>query len=561
MSNVVSDEDQFVDVEDSDTYIDSERPPIVLVRGRPYTELPSGVIELQQGQLFNDVNHFRQILRDFTIQEGFALNRVKNESHRVTVKCKAEGCTWRVHASPTADGLTYKIKSYNGEHTCRKLTKNEEANATWIANRYGSLIRSNPDMKISLLETNLRHKYGLVVSTWKLYRAKQKAFESAGEDHKASFKKLYNYGNIVRITNSGSIALVKVQRPALGAPAHFQRFFLRFYSQKTGYLSGCRPFIGLDRCHLKGPFGGVLLTVVALDANCGVFPIAICVVEAENNDKKFWPRAWNRYCYKHIYANFKKDFPALQLRSLFWAAAKSSNLIEFNAVMSQIKAADLVAYSWLLGIPSKHWSRHGFEESIKVDHWATTLPPAIHKRLEDIKKEARHIIPIWAGEDEYEVKGISRHYIVKLFSHHCECGLWKISWLPCKHAVACVNTWRKDLNEYVHPYLKKEAYLRTYSFMIHLIPDESTWPEVEADNEGCGGSSSDVVGLSNAGNVTKRMTVQLDVGNSSHNLSAADFETFTGDISHLVHSTNPSQAIATQPLQATEIPQMTTCQP
>ncbi|KAK3221868.1 hypothetical protein Dsin_008893 [Dipteronia sinensis] len=288
MSNVVSNEDQFVDVEDSDTDTDSERPSTVLVRGRPYTELPSGVIELQQGQLFNDVNHFRQILRDFTIQEGFALNRVKNESRRVIVKCKAGGCTWRVYASPTADGMTYKIKSYSGEHTCQKLTKNEEANATWIANRYGYLIRSNPDMKISLLATDLRQKYGLVVSTWKLYRAKQKALESAGEDHKASFKKLYKYDNIVRITNPGSIALEKVQRPALGAPAHFQRFFLSFYSQKAGYLAGCRPFIGLDGCHLKGPFGGVLLTAFALDANCGVFPIAICVVEAENNDSWGW---------------------------------------------------------------------------------------------------------------------------------------------------------------------------------------------------------------------------------------------------------------------------------
>ncbi|TXG64138.1 hypothetical protein EZV62_011132 [Acer yangbiense] len=102
MSNKVSDEDQFVDVKDSDTDTNSERPPTVLVRGRSYTELPSGVIELQQGQLFNDVSHFRQILHDFTIQEGFALNMVKNESRRVTVKCKAEGCTWRVQASPTA---------------------------------------------------------------------------------------------------------------------------------------------------------------------------------------------------------------------------------------------------------------------------------------------------------------------------------------------------------------------------------------------------------------------------------------------------------------------------
>ncbi|KAK3221869.1 hypothetical protein Dsin_008894 [Dipteronia sinensis] len=268
--------------------------------------------------------------------------------------------------------------------------------------------------------------------------------------------------------------------------------------------------------------------------------------------------------------------------------------------MSQIKAVDLAAYSWLLGIPSKHWSRHGFEESIKVDHvtnnitesfnnwvnpfrgmpvlslleqirrkqmrrikkrhdqclqWATTLPPAIHKRLEDIKKEARHIIPIWAGEDEYEVKDISRHYIVKLISHHCECGLWQISALPCKHDVACVNTWRKDLNEYVHPYLKKEAYLRTYSFMIHPIPDESTWSEVEADNEVqppvkkrlpgrpklARRREADVVFACNvaiikrscsrnAENINKRTRYELDVGSSAHNLSAADFETFTGTL-------------------------------
>ncbi|KAK3217937.1 hypothetical protein Dsin_011907 [Dipteronia sinensis] len=157
MSNMVSDEDQYVDVKDSDTDTNSERPPSVLVRGMHYIELPSGVIELHQGQLFKDVNHFRQILPDFNIQEGFALNRVKNESRRVTVICK-----WRVHASPTADGLTYKIKSYNGEHTCEKLTKNEQANTPWIANRYGSLIRSNPDMKIS---TDLRQKYRLVLST------------------------------------------------------------------------------------------------------------------------------------------------------------------------------------------------------------------------------------------------------------------------------------------------------------------------------------------------------------------------------------------------------------
>lgn len=34
---------------------------------------------------------------------------------------------------------------------------------------------------------------------------------------------------------------------------------------RNGFKAGCRPFIGLDGCHLKGPFEGVLLSVVTLE--------------------------------------------------------------------------------------------------------------------------------------------------------------------------------------------------------------------------------------------------------------------------------------------------------
>ncbi|TXG57639.1 hypothetical protein EZV62_015468 [Acer yangbiense] len=534
----------------------------VHIKGRPFAVRAGGIIDLQQRQLFNDVHHFREVLLDFTIQEDFALSRVKNDTKRVIVKCKDEGCSWRVYASPTSDKVTYKIKIYNGEHSCQKINKNVEANLGWIVKRYGPLIRSNPNIKFFVLATDLREKFRLAIPTWTLYRAKQKAVESSGEDLKAAYKKLYKYGNIVRIRNSGSTALLKVHRPALGAPAQFQRFFLIFYGQKAGFLAGCKPFVRLNGCHLKGLYGGVLLTVVTIDANCGVFPIAVFVVEIENNDswgwflmhlfehigmeerrrvcfmsdrqksvliglEKFWPNSWTRYCCRHIYANFKTRYPGLQLRNLFWAAAKCSNLIDFNVVMNELKTIDLNAYAWLMEISPTHWCRHGFDESIKVDHvtnnitesfngwlnqyrtlpiltfmeeyrrkimrriqkmhdqcikWETILPPVIHKRLKVIKKEARHIIPIWAAEDEYEVKDISRHYIVKLNSQQCECGLWQVSGLPCKHVVACINAWRRDLNDYVHNYLKNEACLKTYSFMIHPIPTESTWPDVEAND-------------------------------------------------------------------------------
>ena len=57
---------------------------------------------------------------------------------------------------------------------------------------------------------------------------------------------------------------------------------------KKGFRNGCRPFIGVDGCHLKGPYGGVLLAAVSLDGNCGLFPIAVAIVELENGDSWGW---------------------------------------------------------------------------------------------------------------------------------------------------------------------------------------------------------------------------------------------------------------------------------
>ena len=41
-------------------------------------------------QVFNDVNHFRDILRDYAIQGGYILEREKNDKIRVTMKFLAD---------------------------------------------------------------------------------------------------------------------------------------------------------------------------------------------------------------------------------------------------------------------------------------------------------------------------------------------------------------------------------------------------------------------------------------------------------------------------------------
>ena len=66
------------------------------------------------------------------------------------------------------------------------------------------------------------------------------------------------------------------------AEPKFKRMYMRYNAQKVGFLGGCRPFIGLDGCHLKGWFGGQLLSAITNDENDNIFLVAMAVVEQEN---------------------------------------------------------------------------------------------------------------------------------------------------------------------------------------------------------------------------------------------------------------------------------------
>lgn len=110
-----------------------------------------GKIKLAKGLLFENVDKFREALRDYTIQEGCTIVRLKNEKSRVTCECGALDWNWRVHASPLPDGVTYMIKSYNREHTCLSGSKSVEANSTWIAKKLDASLRANPKMTLDAM--------------------------------------------------------------------------------------------------------------------------------------------------------------------------------------------------------------------------------------------------------------------------------------------------------------------------------------------------------------------------------------------------------------------------
>ena len=74
-------------------------------------------------------------------------------------------------------------------------------------------------------------------------------------------------------TNLGSIAKIQYERPDIAMYPTLKRFFLCFDAMKKDFINGCRSFLGIDSCHLKGPFRGVLLAVISLDGDNGLFKL------------------------------------------------------------------------------------------------------------------------------------------------------------------------------------------------------------------------------------------------------------------------------------------------
>ena len=162
--------------------------------------------------------------------------------------------------------------------------------------------------------------------------------------------------------NPGSTALVRVMT-GLERPV-FQKFFMCLKPVLDGFLAGCRPIIGLDGCHLTGAHPGICLTAVGKDGNNNVYPLAWAVVDVEEYQSWAWflthlkdvlgsntgngftfmsdrqkglikaledivPDASSRYCWRHLWSNFKQKWNGEAYKFVLWAAAKATTQVLF----------------------------------------------------------------------------------------------------------------------------------------------------------------------------------------------------------------------------------------
>ncbi|GBG87271.1 hypothetical protein CBR_g45331 [Chara braunii] len=343
-----SDEDGASD-EDVD-YSSGKFDDVEPVAGAPLPWLPDEVGFVRAAQEFANITELRKVVADDAVKKKYEFQIVKSDPTRYTVKCKAEGCGWQLHASAVHSGPTFKIKSMTA-HCCGGVSKLFVKD---IYRQHGVTI-----------------KYRLVSSAKEVAKAKIAGLDDDG------FCNLWMYCDEVQNSNPGSRAFVQTEEGC----HQFKRMFYALEAGLAGFMH-CRPLLGLDGTFLKTRYKGIILCAIGVDAEGHLFPVALAIVPGEDNDNWFWflhhlnatiqsratnaeiitflsdrdnglidevsdvfPSSPHGYCMRHLSENIKKRNKCSECQKLLWAAARANTVAKFDNLIAHMRELLLRKFS------------------------------------------------------------------------------------------------------------------------------------------------------------------------------------------------------------------------
>ncbi|XP_030472877.1 uncharacterized protein LOC115690608 isoform X1 [Syzygium oleosum] len=348
-------------------------------------------------QRFNSFSEFREALHKYSIAHGFAYRYKKNDSHRVSVKCKSEGCPWRIYASRLATTQLVCIKKMNAEHTCEGATVKAGYRATrgWVGSIIKEKLKVSPNYRPKDIADDIRREYGIQLNYSQAWRAKEIAREQLQGSYKEAYKLLPFFCDKIKETNPGSFASFTTKEDS-----SFHRLFVSFHASISGFQQGCRPLLFLDSTVLNSKYQGMLLSATSIDGDDGIFPVAIAVVDDETEDNWHWflqelksaistsqqitfvadfqnglkkslaeifDNCCHSYCLRHLVEKLNKDlkgqFSHEARRFMindFYAAAHAPRLEGFQRAVENIRGISPDAYDWVVQSEPEHWANAFF---------------------------------------------------------------------------------------------------------------------------------------------------------------------------------------------------------
>ncbi|XP_026439739.1 uncharacterized protein LOC113338559 [Papaver somniferum] len=456
---------------------------------------------------FNDKKAFKKHLRGYCVKQNCQYKTYKSDKKRLRVSCRFReeyGCNWFVNSIKRHDS-TFIVRKVNLEHTCVGNPKSFNRSA-------------DPEFVKEVVHDKLKQTAGALIP---------------------------KPGHIARdffVTHSINIPYIfawKARNLILEDlfDKAFMSMTISFAALMRRWKKSGRSVIGLDACHLTGKRGGVLMAATSLDGQNNLVPLGIKACQSETKENwtgflkdlapminahhagritfisdrqkglleavpKVFPGARVRYCFRHLYKNFKKYYkdppctvhcgmhakltnickenadageylrkedPSIWSRAYFDPISccehMNNNFSEsFNSMASNMRDKPIIQLGMMYGqlVMGLFFKRR--EESAKWDE--NGLVPAavklINKMLDLVGKfDAEGSV---VGQIYLVTNVITKKiFTVNIVGKQCTCLQWQLRGFPCQHVVCALKLLRPNWKE------------TTYADVVKPLEDITEW--------------------------------------------------------------------------------------
>ncbi|KAK1554438.1 hypothetical protein Q3G72_012147 [Acer saccharum] len=112
-----------------------------------------------------------------------------------------------------------QVKTYNSKHECHRVYRSEEARSKWIASKFETIVKNNPNIKCGVIADMLREQFNVIVDAQRLYKAKKRALIVLGREHSECFSHLRRYAFMVQQCDPVKERLIDFVHPNLSKSA------------------------------------------------------------------------------------------------------------------------------------------------------------------------------------------------------------------------------------------------------------------------------------------------------------------------------------------------------
>ncbi|KAH9779794.1 SWIM-type domain-containing protein [Citrus sinensis] len=245
--------------------------------------------DISVGKLFAENNEFILQLRKVAFRDKFDFKIARSTTTRFEAHYCSESCKWRIRATRCSNeqNVPWVVKRIDNVHTCHnevlvygRHQVRSRVVGHIIAEKY---IQDKRIYTPNDIRAYMQQEYGVQLTYQQAYRAREVGLEIVRGNPAESYNLLLKYSHVLTTANEGTVTHLEQD-----GDGNFLYYFVALGSSIKGFIQYIQPVIAVDGTHLKGLYRESMFVATCLDGNNQLYPLAIGIIDSENNDAWEW---------------------------------------------------------------------------------------------------------------------------------------------------------------------------------------------------------------------------------------------------------------------------------